>query len=234
MKINMTGDSWDALLRIVRDTATEGSDTSTTKKPNGRASYMDDEGDDGEGDDENPGPSRDVKEWRTYAQGLRKVQGKYRTERNDARRQLAEIQAQREADKAAREADLAALRTESENAKNAAIAEARAAGDQRLVRYHLKAALGAEKCKDVDDALKIIDASGIKISDAGDVEGAEALIAELKKSKPYLFDGVASSTTSSTSATPPRDAGGAKHAKDMSKEEYDAALRKFTGGGVRR
>lgn len=233
MKINMTGDSWDLLRGLVREANTDtGQQTTTATKPNGRTQHMDDESDD-DGEDD-PGPSRDVKEWKAYASQLRRGQANYRNQRNEERRLRAEAEAKAAAAEAKREADLAALRTESDNARTAAIAEAQKAADARLVRLEVKAALKAAGCKDIDDTLKIFDASGISVTDAGDVQGVAEAIDQLKKSKAYLFDGVASSTTSSTAKTPTQNDSGAKKATEMTAEEYAAARSAFTKQPIRR
>ena len=93
------------------------------------------------------------------------------------------------------------------------------AADQRVIRAELKAA--ALKAGMVDlDGLKLADLSTVKLNDAGEVEGADALMDAMKKTKPYLF-GAAS--TSTGTKPPPSASPGAKKATDMSKEEYAAA-----------
>ena len=95
------------------------------------------------------------------------------------------------------------------------------AADERIVRAELKAA--ALKAGMVDlDGLKLADLSKVKLNAAGEVEGAEALMEEMKKAKPYLF-GVANS--SSTHTPPGRTPPEKKAAKDMTDAEYEAAKR---------
>lgn len=106
-------------------------------------------------------------------------------------------------------------------ASDAKIKEANSAADQRIIRAEMKAA--ALKAGMVDlDGLKLADLSKVKLNDKGEVEGAEALMEELKKAKPYLF-GTAS--TSSTAPVPPAPSGktAPKNAKDMTDAEYRAA-----------
>jgi len=118
---------------------------------------------------------------------------------------------------------LAELRAEME----AKVSMVSAAATEKLVRAELKAA--AIKAGIVDlDGLRLADVSGVKLTDSGDVEGAEALIEKLKETKPYLFAAVSSTTT----AKPPsQDPPKAKSAKDMTPDEFKSALAQY---GVRR
>lgn len=221
-KINLTGDSWDFLRGLVRDTATEGAAGGPEKKPNGATHSMsDDDGDDNEDGDELE-PTEDYKKWRNWGREQNRRAGKYRIDRNEARRALADEQKARAADKAKLEADLAALRTESDNARTAAVAEATKKGDQRLIRIELKRALTEAKCQDVDAALQIVDASPIKVTEAGDVEGVSDVLAALKKDKAYLF-GAASTTNTQTGA--PAEGDKKVNVKEMSADEYKAYKR---------
>ncbi len=70
------------------------------------------------------------------------------------------------------------------------------------------------------DGLKLIDSSKLNLNSDGDVEGAAALIAELKHAKPWLFGAASSSTTAKApAAQPPRQ----KQASEMNDDEYRAA-----------
>lgn len=103
---------------------------------------------------------------------------------------------------------------------DAKIAEASTAADQRIVRAEMKAA--ALKAGMVDlDGLKLADLSKVKLNADGEVEGADELMTELKKAKPYLFGTPSTSHTGTTppSKVPPE----AKLAKDMTDAEYKAA-----------
>lgn len=96
---------------------------------------------------------------------------------------------------------------------------ANTAAEQRIIRAEMKAA--ALKAGMVDlDGLKLADLSKIKLTADGDVEGADALMEELKKAKPYLFG---APSTSSTNPTPPKTPPEKKLAKDMNDAEYAAA-----------
>lgn len=104
------------------------------------------------------------------------------------------------------------------------VKEAHTAAEQRVIRAELKAE--ALKAGMVDlDGLKLADLSKVKINEACEVEGADALMEELKKAKPYLFSGNQHSSTPGNppNPTPPV----AKKATEMSAEEYAAARSKI-------
>ncbi|KAF1003125.1 MAG: hypothetical protein GAK28_04926 [Luteibacter sp.] len=155
---------------------------------------------------QNP-PSRSNESFsREYVQELRAESSGYRLkakEQQDAR-EAAEKRAK-----------------EAEDAASARIAEATSAADQRIIRAELKAV--AIKAGIVDlDGLKLVDLSKVKLNEQGEVEGADALIEELKTAKPYLFGAAGSSSVSTPPAnTPPAQ----KKASDMTPEEYAAARR---------
>jgi hypothetical protein len=99
------------------------------------------------------------------------------------------------------------------------IKEANAAADQRVIRAELKAA--ALKAGMVDlDGLKLADLSKVKLNDQGEVEGADKLMEDLKKAKPYLFG--AESTSNNGKPPKPGDQQ-PKLATAMSDDEYRAA-----------
>lgn len=115
--------------------------------------------------------------------------------------------------------------TAAEAVAVAKAAEVAAAADQRVIRAELKTA--ALKAGMVDlDGLKLADLSTVKMSESGEVEGAETLMAELKKAKPYLF-GAAS--TSFGGKPPPADPPKNKHAREMTDPEYASAKSALTG-----
>jgi hypothetical protein len=96
---------------------------------------------------------------------------------------------------------------------------ANTAAEQRIIRAEMKAA--ALKAGMVDlDGLKLADLSKIKLKEDGEVEGADALMEELKKAKPYLFG---TPSSSSTGNPPPKTPPEKKSAKDMTDAEYNAA-----------
>lgn len=100
------------------------------------------------------------------------------------------------------------------------LAELEAQGRARLIQTELRHA--AERAGMVDlDGLKLIDPAAVKLGPAGEVEGAAALMAELKQRKPWLFGAAASS--SSTAAAPGSEPPAAKPAMQMSEAEWRAA-----------
>lgn len=120
-------------------------------------------------------------------------------------------------------------RTHKEAADKAAkeaeekVSAATKAGNDRIIRAELKAV--ALKAGLVDlDGLKLADLSKVTLDDKGEVQGADALLEQLKKDKPYLFG--AASTSTGKPAPKPGDQQ-KKSAKDMTPEEYAAAEAEF-------
>ena len=152
---------------------------------------------------------------REYVAELRQESASYRTARNAS--DVTAAAATEAAKKATEEAD-------------AKVAAATTAADARILRAELKAE--ALKAGMVDlDGLKLADMSKVKLNEAGEVEGAEALMTELKKSKPYLFGVVSSS--SNPGGQPPKPSGNkAKSATEMTTEEYKAARMNIRRGIV--
>jgi len=99
------------------------------------------------------------------------------------------------------------------------IMEQEAQFQTRLIHADLKA--HAIKAGMVDlDGLKLVDLSGIKLNANGEVEAADRLMSDLRRSKPWLFQGTSSSTTV---AAPPTTAPNVKRATIMSHDEWQAA-----------
>jgi Phage minor structural protein GP20 len=130
---------------------------------------------------------------------------------------------------------------ESENARKVAEDSAKAAektsgdkvkdvqtvADQRVIRAELKAA--AVKAGMVDlDGLKLADFSKVKLNDQGEVEGADELMASMKKSKPYLFG---QPSTSSSHQAPKPGENKPKKVSEMTDAERkaEAQARGFSG-----
>jgi len=91
--------------------------------------------------------------------------------------------------------------------------------DARVIRAELKAEALRAGMIDLD-GLKLVDPAEVKLNIAGEVEGAAALMARLKRAKPWLF------TTPSTSAAataPPAQPPRAKRATEMTEAEYRTA-----------
>jgi hypothetical protein len=143
---------------------------------------------------------------REYVQELRHESAAQRTARKASDDKLAEATAA-----------VTAATAEAE----AKIAAATQAANERILRSELKAE--AMKAGMVDlDGLKLADLSKVKLNEAGEVEGAEALMTELKKAKPYLF-GAVGSTSLPSAVLPKPGVQTHKRATEMSKAEYDAA-----------
>lgn len=149
-----------------------------------------------------------------YVRELRNESAGYRLKYQET--EAAKKAAEEAAAKAATDAD-------------AKVKAAQEAADQRIIRAELKAA--AIKAGMVDlDGLKLADLSGVNLNEAGEVEGAEALMEALKKSKPYLF-GAPSSSTPGTPPSPKTPE--AKKATEMTDEEYQQAKAALLRGGRR-
>lgn len=87
----------------------------------------------------------------------------------------------------------------------------------RVIRAELKAE--AVKAGMIDlDGLKLIDTSEIQVSETGEVRDAAALLGRLKRAKPWLFGGGASSSAAASAPRPepPRT----RHANELSHEEW--------------
>lgn len=110
--------------------------------------------------------------------------------------------------------------------RDTAIAAAHAKAEARLIRAELKAA--AVKAGMVDPAdLANADVSALKLSEAGDVTGADEFIAALKVAKPHYFAdaaaGTRTGTTSQTQAPPKPAAPAGKHVSEMTPAEIATA-----------
>ena len=97
--------------------------------------------------------------------------------------------------------------------------EATEAAHARVVRAELKAEAVRAGMVDLD-GLKLVDLSRVKMNEAGEVEGAAGLMAQLRREKPWLFGGHSSS---SRAAPPPSHPPRSKRATEMTLEEWRAA-----------
>lgn len=171
--------------------------------------YADDPGGGGGGGTppSNNTPPDDSKESfsREYVRELREENKSWRLKHDAAAKEIESHKTA--AQKAAEEAE-------------ARVKAAETAANDRILRAELKAA--ALKAGMVDlDGLKLADLSKVKLLEDGSVDGADALMEEMKKAKPYLF-GTPNSSSSSNNPPPPKDPK-AKNAKEMTDEEYRAA-----------
>jgi hypothetical protein len=89
----------------------------------------------------------------------------------------------------------------------------------RILHAELKAEAVRAGMVDLD-GLKLIDTSKLRLTESGEVEGAQALMRDLRRAKPWLFGAASSSSTAAVpAAQPPR----ARHATEMTEEEWRAA-----------
>ncbi len=108
-----------------------------------------------------------------------------------------------------------------------------AALERRLVEMEeahrgalLRAGLRAEAVRAgmVDlDGLKLVDAASVSLDGAGEVVGASALMANLRRAKPWLFGLHGGATSTSTATAPPAQAPQPRRATDMTHDEWQAA-----------
>lgn len=90
---------------------------------------------------------------------------------------------------------------------------------ERLLRAEMK--VHAVRAGMVDlDGLKLMDLGGLALDEQGEVAGAEARMAELRRAKPWLFRGASSS---SLAAAPPAHPPRGRMATEMDEAEWRAA-----------
>lgn len=164
------------------------------------------------GGSSNPTPKEPETFSKDYVRELRHESAGYRVKAQEMEKKAAE--AAEAAAKAAKEAD-------------DKVTAAQQAANDRIVRAELKAVAIKHGMVDLD-GLKLADLSSVKLNDAGEVEGAEELMAKLKEAKPYLF--TSATNTSNTNPAPKPKGDEPKDARKLSKEEYEAERRKLTGG----
>jgi hypothetical protein len=103
------------------------------------------------------------------------------------------------------------------------LAEVEVAARGRIVQAELKAEAVRAGMVDLD-GLKLLDASAIKLNAAGEVEGAAALMKEMRRAKPWLFGGASSSSTAAAPAVqPPQN----RRATEMGFDEWQTARREL-------
>lgn len=161
-----------------------------------------------------PAPKAPAPEPETFSKDyVRELRGENATYRTRAQEAAAK----------AKEAEDRAAAAERE--RDEKITAAQAAANERIIRAELKAA--AIKAGMIDlDGLKLADLSGVKLDDNGEVDGAEALMAALKESKPYLFG--ESKTTTNTDKKPAPKEPETVDVTKMTTAEYQEYRRKMT------
>jgi len=114
----------------------------------------------------------------------------------------------------------------SADAERAALLEAKLAELEASMRSAaIQAELKTEAVRAgmVDlDGLKLADTAAVTLDEAGTVQGAAALVAALKRDKPWLFG---AGSSSSTAKPPPVQPARARLATEMSYAEWQAARR---------
>ena len=98
----------------------------------------------------------------------------------------------------------------------AALDRLQAEAAAKLIRAELKAE--AVKAGMIDlDGLKLVDTSEMILNEAGEIPDAGAVLARMKRAKPWLFGGA----SSSAAANPPRpEPPRVRHANELSHEEW--------------
>jgi hypothetical protein len=95
----------------------------------------------------------------------------------------------------------------------------RAESEARLIRAEMRTEATRAGMVDLD-CLQFVDLSNIRLTESGEVADAPQIIAQLKRSRPWMFTTSSSSSLASTpAAQPPRQ----KHATEMTDAEYIAA-----------
>ena len=103
------------------------------------------------------------------------------------------------------------------------LAEVEQAARSRVVRAELKAEAVRAGMIDLD-GLKLLDTGKVRMNEAGEVEGAAALIREMRRAKPWLFAAASSSSVAQApAAQPPKP----RLATEMGFEEWQAARREM-------
>jgi hypothetical protein len=101
------------------------------------------------------------------------------------------------------------------------LAELQRQTEGRLMQAELKAEAIRAGMIDLD-GLRLVDLPSLKLNDRGEVEGAAAIMQELRKSKPWLF-GNTQPSSSSPSNAPPALPPKQKLATEMNDSEYRTA-----------
>jgi hypothetical protein len=97
--------------------------------------------------------------------------------------------------------------------------EAMATHQAAMVRAELKAEAVRAGMVDLD-GLKLVDLADVRVNEAGEIEGAAALMQKLRRAKPWLFG---ERHSSSPAMVPPAQPPQARRATEMSLDEWRAA-----------
>lgn len=119
---------------------------------------------------------------------------------------------------AAEPEDTEALRARLEAAERR-LEAAEAAHAEQLIRAELKAEAVRAGMVDLD-GLRLLDLSGVTLGEGGVVQGADLLMQQMRRSKPWLFT---QPSTSSSAVPPPAQPPRQRLATEMGEEEWRAA-----------
>ena len=114
--------------------------------------------------------------------------------------------------------EMAALRARASELERQ-LQERSADAEARIVRSELKSEAMRAGMIDLD-GLKLVDVGQVKLDENGNVTGGAALMAKMRRDKPWLFAGASSSSIASV---PPSQPARPRLATEMSLDEWRAA-----------
>ena len=115
-------------------------------------------------------------------------------------------------------AELTLLKSRTDALENA-LREARDAATQQAIQAELRVEAVRSGMIDLD-GLRLLDSGGLQLAEDGTLADAKGMIGRLRQDKPWLFAAKSSSSHSEPPSSVPLRA---KHATDMSVEEWRAA-----------
>jgi hypothetical protein len=156
-----------------------------------------------------------------YVRELREEAKNNRLEAAAMKTKLAEFETTTAAQKASAEKAVADA--------NKRFEEFQKASTDKVIRTEVRA--GAKEAGLLDlDLIKLIDISGFKVNEDGDVVAPEGYWTTLKAAKPHFFavTGADKGTTTNTTRTPPPAKSTGKKAAEMTEEEFNRELAALT------
>jgi multidrug efflux pump subunit AcrA (membrane-fusion protein) len=150
----------------------------------------------------------------------------------DAERRIADA---RKAAEEAAAAERERIAAEAKSAAEASVAAERTAAQTRIIRAEVRAAAVAAGLVD-PRALNMLDISGVKLNDAGDVEIPDGFFDAAKTEYPYLFADrkaePAKPTTSQPASPPPSKPAEKKHGRELDAAEWRAIRGELLQGRI--